>query len=517
MAVETWSVAKAAEREDPIDRAISVLHTDPGALFEPEPLTELRALRSSDPARFARIRVAARKAGVHMAELDRLTIGAAKPASGDDAGMFPPVEPWPDAVDGCHLLDDIVSAMRRFVVADLPTLRAAALWVVHTWLIDALTVSPIANITAPEMRCGKTVLLSALGRLAYRPMQVANIAPAALFRSIEAWSPTLLIDEVDTFLRENEDARGIINSGFTRDSAFVVRCVGDDHKPTKFTTWGAKALCGIGKIAETLADRSIPLRLRRKSLEERAENLRRSDDAEWAELRSRIASFARDNAVRIADMRPDPIPGLSDRANDCWEPLLSIAETAGGTWPAIARVAASSLHDAEVPALTIGAQLLSDVRDAFGRRDRMSSVELLAALVADEENPWATWNKGRAMTVKQLAVRLSEYGIRSNTIRMGGTTAKGYRLEQFADAFARYIPIPTHAQSVTSSQSSNDAGFRDFGAVTSQSAVTDENARKVSNGAGCDDVTRHTAIGVEAPRASRGFNAGGGEAWAADL
>ncbi|MBN0430718.1 hypothetical protein JTM52_36020, partial [Pseudomonas aeruginosa] len=95
----------------------------------------------------------------------------------------------------------------------------------------------------------------------YRPMQVSNIAPAALYRAIELWSPTLLIDEVDAFLAAYDDARGILNAGFTRDSASVIRCVGDDHMPTRFNVWGAKALCGIGKIADTLADRSIPLRL----------------------------------------------------------------------------------------------------------------------------------------------------------------------------------------------------------------------------------------------------------------
>jgi hypothetical protein len=402
--------------------------------------------------------------------------------------MFPDVEPWPDPVNGADLLTDITATFGRFVIADVTTLRAAALWVIHTWLIDGLTVSPIANITAPEMRCGKTVLLSALGRLAYRPMQVANIAAAALFRSIEAWAPTLLIDEVDTFLRENEDARGILNSGFTRDSAFVVRCVGDDHTPTKFTTWGAKALCGIGKIADTLADRSIPLRLRRKMPGEQVESLRRSDDTAWAELKARAARFAADFGARIAARRPDPIPGLSDRANDCWEPLLAIADVAGETWPDLARAAASKLHDVEVPALTIGAQLLSDVRDAMGTRDRMASADLIAALIADEENPWATWNKGRPMTVKQLATRLAEYGIRSNTIRIGTATPKGYRAEQFADAFARYLspaPSPTCA---TSPQRSNGAGSSDFRSATRNPHVADENALKVSNGAGCGDV-----------------------------
>ncbi|MBN0574116.1 hypothetical protein JTM30_35060, partial [Pseudomonas aeruginosa] len=158
------------------------------------------------------------------------------------------------------LLDDVTHALARHVIADKETLRAAALWAAFTWLVDVVQVAPIANITAPEKRCGKSILLTALGKLANRPLQVSNIAPAALYRSIELWAPTLLIDEVDAFLAAYDDARGILNAGFTRDSASVIRCVGDDHMPTRFNVWGAKALCGIGKIADTLADRSIPLR-----------------------------------------------------------------------------------------------------------------------------------------------------------------------------------------------------------------------------------------------------------------
>ena len=253
------------EAQSPIQMAIRNLEHDAGALYAPAVLEQLREMRSKDPAAFARLRLQV-KATKHlsMVEFDRLTAGS-KDDAAPEAAIFPEVEAWPDLVDGADLLDDITHALARHVVADKETLRAAALWSAFTWLVDAVQVAPIANITAPEKRCGKSILLTALGKLAYRPLQVSNIAPAALFRSIELWAPTLLIDEVDAFLAAHEDARGILNSGFTRDSATVIRCVGDDHTPTPFNVWGAKALCGIGKIADTLADRSVPLRLRRRT------------------------------------------------------------------------------------------------------------------------------------------------------------------------------------------------------------------------------------------------------------
>lgn len=381
------------EPKSPLQEAIDQLSVDPGALYVPAILDELKRTRDTDPAAWARLRHQVKKANVlSMADFDRITAPAVEGKASANDGIFDEVEPWPEKVNGADLLDELVEAIGRHVIADKETIRAAALWATFTWLIDAVQVAPIANITAPEKRCGKTVMLSVLGKLAYRPMQVSDIATAALFRSIELWAPTLLIDEVDAFLRDNEEARGILNAGFTRDSAYVIRCVGDDHMPTKFRVWGGKALCGIGKIADTLADRSIPLRLRRKKPGEQAERLRYSDPAMWDRLRSRIARFADDNAITIGAARPAIIEGLNDRANDCWEPLLAIADVAGGDWPRIARQSAIALHGIEEETPSIGAELLADIKAVFDekRASKMFSSHLLDALNANDEAPWAT-------------------------------------------------------------------------------------------------------------------------------
>lgn len=480
------------EPKSPLQEAIDQLSVDPGALYVPAILDELKRTRDTDPAAWARLRHQVKKANVlSMADFDRITAPAVEGKASANDGIFDEVEPWPEKVNGADLLDELVEAIGRHVIADRETIRAAALWATFTWLIDAVQVAPIANITAPEKRCGKTVMLSVLGKLAYRPMQVSDIATAALFRSIELWAPTLLIDEVDAFLRDNEEARGILNAGFTRDSAFVIRCVGDDHMPTKFRVWGGKALCGIGKIADTLADRSIPLRLRRKKPGEQAERLRYSDPAMWDRLRSRIARFADDNAITIGAARPAIIEGLNDRANDCWEPLLAIADIAGGDWPRIARQSAIALHGIEEEAPSIGAELLADIKAVFDekRTTKVFSADLLAALVADDELPWATWNRGKPMSPRQLSSKLTEFGIKSGTVRQGFDTKKGYSIEQFRDAFARYLSGAPSATSVTPSQASNGAASSVSQSVTPAKHVTDENTLKAKRDAGCDGVT----------------------------
>lgn len=426
---------------DPVAEAIAKLKEDAGALFEPDVLALLREVRGSDPALWARYRQAIKAAGaVSMADLERLTSTSNVDVGSRDE-LFAPVTIHPDPVDGAELLNEITATIQRHVIADAPTIHAAALWTAFTWFIDVVDVAPIANITAPEKRCGKTVMLGALARLSCRPLAVSNIAPAALFRALELWTPTLLIDEVDAFLAEHEEARGILNAGFTRDSAFVIRCVGDDHTPTKFNVWGAKALCGIGKIADTLADRSIPLRLRRKMPGERTVKMRHADPEHFAVLVGKLARFAVDKreAVRLA--RPAEIEGLNDRANDAWEPLLAIAGVAGGDWPRLARQAAIILHGLEGEAPSIGAELLSDIHAAFERKRtaKLFSADLLQALCDDEESPWATWNRGQPIQLRQLSRKLAEFGIKSKDVRQGYEVKKGYHLEQFADAFERYL------------------------------------------------------------------------------
>jgi hypothetical protein len=351
------------------------------------------------------------------------------------------VEPWPHVVDGAQLLVDIRHALQRHVIADVQTLTAATLWAVHTYCLDVITVSPLAHITAPEKRCGKTVLLSALHELVKHPMPASNISGAALFRAVEKWQPTLLIDEADSFLRDNEEARGLINSGLYRKNAFVIRCTGDDFEPTQFSTWGAKALCGIGRLADTIEDRSIPLRMRRKVAGESVESIRHADPALWRNLQSRITRWVADHHDQMAGVRPEPVAGLNDRANDCWESLLMIADLAGGEWPEHARGAAIALHGIEEDSPSIGVELLRDIREVFDRRNttRMASRDLLEQLVEDDESPWATWNRGKPMTIRQLAQRLSEFGIRTKQSKAGGKNLKSYLLPDFHDVFMRYL------------------------------------------------------------------------------
>lgn len=432
--------------------------TEDAAPSETDDDTLLRRLANMSPIEYDRARKSAAKTmGVRPAILDK-SVSAIRKDAADDGIGFEDVEAWPDPVQSAQLLTDIAVTVRRFIICQDETARAVALWAAMTWLMDVVQVAPLAVITAPEKRCGKSQLLFLLGRLVHRPLTASNISSAALFRSMDAWRPTLLVDEADSFMRENEELRGLLNCGHTRDSAYIVRVVGEDHTPKKFNVWGAKALAGIGHLADTLMDRSITLELRRKLPHEQVDRLRYAEPGLFDDLAAKLARFAEDYSEAVRTARPDLPANLNDRAQDNWEPLLAIADVAGGRWPEWGRAAALKLSGSNSPTESVGTELLSDIKEVFDNRrtDRISTVDMISALCADDEAPWSTYNRGKPISPRQIAKRLHEYGIRSKTIRIGYETPKGFERDQFEEAFARYLSSDHPPENFHHTQQSNN-------------------------------------------------------------
>lgn len=452
-------------------------------------VAKLAALHSLE---YERVREAeAQRLGVRVGVLDK-EVSIARRARQEDGGkaaMFPTVEPWPETVEGAALLNELLFAIQRFIVCEKETAIAASLWCAFTWLVDWVEVAPLAVITAPEKRCGKSQLLNLIGRLSRKPLVASNISPAATFRVIEAQGPTLLIDEADTFFRENEELRGVINSGHTRQSAYVIRTVGDDHEPRQFSTWGAKAISGIGHLAETIMDRAVILELRRKLPSETVQRLRHAEPGLFDRLASRLARYADDAGPAIERARPELPEALNDRAQDNWEPLLAIADHAGGEWPELARHAALKLSGVEQEPVSLSAELLDDIREVFEEKkvSRMFVADMMESLVSDDLKSWATYNRGKPMSPKQLAKRLGEYGISSKQIRIGYESKKGFELEQLQDAFSRYLTPPNRTPFSTE--------------TTKQNAGTQGTMRvsRVSGNVGCFETEKRNETLEPAP------------------
>ncbi|NDF00156.1 MAG: DUF3631 domain-containing protein, partial [Verrucomicrobia bacterium] len=336
-------------------------------------------------------------------------------------------EPWPEAVDGGQLLDELRATFSRYIVLPDHAAPTLALWIVHSYAYQLGRIAAYLALLSPEKRCGKSTGLSLVGALAHRALSASNVAPAAMFRVIERDGPTMLIDEVDTFVAKNEELRGILNAGFTRESAFVLRCVGENHEPKTFNVFGPKLFAGIGKLPGTLADRTIVVPMRRKQPGDTVERFRGFDGEE---LRRKCVRWVKDNEAHLTDTDSPTPDVLNDRAADLWRPLLAIADLAGGEWPTVARQAAVALSaDKEDDSQTV--KLLLACRAYFTQHpvDRALSKDLLAFLNAQEEEPWTTFNHGEGLNARQLADRLKPYGITSRTMRDGVERAKGYFAE----------------------------------------------------------------------------------------
>jgi putative DNA primase/helicase len=386
---------------------------------------------------------AAERLSCRVSTLDKeVSAKRSKRAESEAIELCADTEPCAEPVNVSELLDTVRATVRRFIVCEPETATAATLWIAFTWIVDDAHVAPLAIITAPEKGCGKTQLLDVIGRLSRRALFASNISPAATFRVIEAKAPTLLIDEADAFFRENEELRGVINSGHTRTSAYVIRTVGDNHDVRQFSTWSAKAIAGIGRLPETVMSRGIILNLRRKLKDEKVERLRHAERGLFEMLCRKLARFGQDYGAGIGRARPDLPAALGDRAQDNWEPLLAIADVAGGDWPIKARRSALTLCGAEQDSVSANEELLRDIRDIFDAEpiERMAMAELLRRLVEDETAPWATWNRGKPMTPRQLGAKLKEFGIHAGTVHVSAyEKPKGFKREQFTDAWARYL------------------------------------------------------------------------------
>lgn len=436
-----------------------------------EVVTRLAAMK---PLQYERIRVEqAKLMGCRPSTLDALVKSARNEES--DAGRlpFPEVEPYPEPIDPAQLLSEVSDTIRRFIVLNAEQADAAALWVAFTWFIDVVQVAPLAIINAPEKACGKSQLLDLMGRISSRPLPAANATTAALFRSIELWHPTLLVDECDTFIKENEELKGLINAGYTRSNAFVLRVVGDDHTPKQFSVWGAKALAGIAlekHLPDATISRAIVLELRRKLSHERVIKMREAEDGLFDGIASKLARFAEDYSQQVQLARPNLPDALSDREQDNWQPLFAIAECAGAEWVMRAMVAALKLSGSGGKSVSTGNELLADIQDIFESKNitKISTAELIAALVADDEKSWATYNRGNPISARQISTRLAGFGIKSKTIRIKYETVKGFEASQFEDAFARYLEDPANlpSQSNISSKPNKDVDFDVTDSVT---------------------------------------------------
>jgi hypothetical protein len=393
-------------------------------------------------------------AGMFLSDLFPAPIKTAQAAP---VKATPVVQPRPLG----ELLDGVCKILRRYVVfQSREQAEAVALWVAHTWALEAFDYTPILAVHSAEKRSGKTRLLDVLALVVKGPWRAAGASEAVLFRKVDRDKPTLLYDEVDTVFHAKkndgmENIRRFFNVGYER-GAKIPRCVGEGTKQDiqEFDTFCPKATSGIDKVLpDTVADRSIPIELERQSREDKAERFRRREAEEVIrDTREGLEAWAQPDVIEaLRAARPVLPEELTDRQQDICEPLLAIAEMAGGRWPGRGRDALVKLCAQEEDA-SRGVTLLDAIRGVFDKteEEKLTTKTLLEELIRRDDGPWALMFEDALKHDKlnsaasRLARMLKPYKIKTHTIRLTETeTGRGYYRSDFAKSWELYLTAST--------------------------------------------------------------------------
>lgn len=347
---------------------------------------------------------------------------------------------------GALLLSDICSVLTEYVsLSREEQAHLITLWLLHSHCLDGTDVSPNLYFRSPMKGSGKTRALEVAELLVPRPLRSVNMSAATVYRAIEASQPTLLIDEVDRFLGKNADDYiiGILNASF-RKGETVMRVVGDkaNMEVKAFHVFAGLLMAGLGSLPDTLMHRSLVITMQRKAPGVSVSPFRFKDVEErLAPLRRRMAAWSYRNVKQLGEAWPEMPASVTDRAADKVEPLLAIADRAGGPWPERARAGAvwhTAVESVDDVDQNLGMRLIVDMADTWPKgKERWLSSHAYIALRMIDESPWLEVGKS-GLTVHRLARLLAPFGIKSSQPSHHGNEGMGYWLRDMVNIWRQY-------------------------------------------------------------------------------
>ncbi|MFF0372700.1 DUF3631 domain-containing protein [Micromonospora sp. NPDC005087] len=351
---------------------------------------------------------------------------------------------------GARVLDEVEALIRRYVI--LPNEEAyvaVTLWAAATHGMPAWEHATRLVVISAVKGCGKTRLFEVLQPLSEEPLSVSAATTSAITRSLEGVVRTVFHDEADTVFGPKagsgvEKLRGIYNAGF-QPGAGVLMSERDGEEgwtPRMFEVFAMVALASKGvELPDTIMDRAVVIRMRKKLPSETVGNFRQKHIPEIRALGRKLGEW-----VGTVPKDVEPETPLQNREADLWEPLLILADAAGGEWPTRARKAAVGLTEAEdgIAEEDRSLDLLRDIKRLWPKENGkhvpvIATVDLLGILHDDEESSWDRHDHGRQITNRQLADLLRGFAIAPTTIKVKQKSFKGYRLEWFKGVSARYL------------------------------------------------------------------------------
>jgi hypothetical protein len=403
---------------------VVVEHGDVLASANDEDECEFQRLAGLSRVAYDRERkLAAKDLGIRESTLDREVEGRRDTAeAAESLQIIEELEPWEDPVDLSDIAAEVEDLLCRHLVLPPHGGLAMAMWAAAAYVQNSFRIFPELLINSPTKRCGKSTALEIMAAVAPRALVASNISPAAIYRVIEAVRPTLMIDEIDSFLRDNDEMRGIVNSAHTRATARVIRCDGDNNEVKPFSTWTPLVLAGIGDVADTVMDRAIVITLQRKGPGGKVTSIPIDLAERMLPLRRKLFRWAEDNGQAIKMANPLLPDHENDRALNNWMPLFALAERMGGDWLERIRIAFGEMESEQDD--DIKTKLLGDIRVILQNEENedgegvvvdehVLSGPLLERLANLEERPWARWHRGNPISANALARLLEGFDLRS--------------------------------------------------------------------------------------------------------
>jgi 5S rRNA maturation endonuclease (ribonuclease M5) len=344
---------------------------------------------------------------------------------------------------GSKLVHKLELFFKRRVILPSGLSLVIALWVIGTYLSHVFDCYPYICVTSPTKRCGKTLLAELIGLVSARTKSTVNVSEAALFRMIQVFQPTIIMDEAETLAnRKSERAQfllSLLNAGH-RKGANVIRCVGSDHTPTEFPVYCPKVLLAIGNLPDTFRDRSIIVAMRRRRKDEHVARYRYREVSQKGIRRAALVqAWAAEHKAEVeARYAKEDLKFLDDREADNWAPLFAIAAVAIPDRLDELKRIATRLGTAK-NALDVddsdSLRLLSDVRQIFvtSQTNRIGTSELISQLQRAEESPWGD------ITQFKLARTLRSFGVSSKQLWIGERNTKGYEHDDLRPVFESYL------------------------------------------------------------------------------
>ncbi|HEV8526410.1 MAG TPA: DUF3631 domain-containing protein [Actinomycetes bacterium] len=356
------------------------------------------------------------------------------------------------------LLDEVRGFIGRHVVfPSSHALTAVTLWAVHTHFVGQFDSTPRLAILSPEKQSGKSRTLEILELLCPGSERLAGTSASYMFRRIAQGDVTVLLDECDaTWKRRNGDEsaealRSIVNAGHRKGATVGrVEMQGKKAELARFPVYAPVALAGIGDLPDTILDRAVIVRMRRRAPDEKVSEYReRVTRPEGEKLRDRLTEWVQKFGDVVGDEWPDMPDGVTDRAADVWEPLLMVADLVGDEWAKRAREACVAfVTGSRDDSASVGVRLLGDLRGVFDNADAMWTDTILQKLWPLEESPWGDWY-GRQLNARDLTKLLKPYGVRPRDVKLDDTNRKGYRREDLSDPWRRYLPTPSATSAIS--------------------------------------------------------------------